>query len=140
MRSIKRFPHKCPISKCHSSFASANELKKHLQIHNNDLRQCQYCAFRYVREDNYKIHLKVHGFRSSEPRYGLLGNMDHIQGCQRIDRHSKMNLSEIFGQKLVLCHMHKQLCARFLFLLGIFSHPRPYYIVQYKTEIRVILE
>ena len=66
MRSIKRFPHKCPISKCHSSFASANELKKHLQIHNNDLRQCQYCAFRYVREDNYKIHLKVLGFRCFE--------------------------------------------------------------------------
>ena len=64
MRSIKRFPHKCPISKCHSSFASANELKKHLQIHNNDLRQCQYCAFRYVREDNYKIHLKVQGFNN----------------------------------------------------------------------------
>ena len=61
MRSIKRFPNKCPISKCNSSFLSLTELERHLCIHNNNLQQCQFCAFRYVQEYNYKVHLKVRG-------------------------------------------------------------------------------
>ena len=62
MRSIKRFANKCPISKCHSTFGSLHELEKHLRIHNNDLHQCQFCAFRFIHETNYKIHLKVRDF------------------------------------------------------------------------------
>ena len=51
---------KCPLPNCRSSFRTESELKRHLLIHNNDLKQCQYCPFKYNCSAAYKIHLNRH--------------------------------------------------------------------------------
>ena len=47
MRSDRRFPNKCPIPNCQSSFEYEKDLKRHIAIHNNDFNVCQYCPYRY---------------------------------------------------------------------------------------------
>ena len=52
--------HKCPIPNCQSSFGTEYHLNWHLRVHYNDLEQCQYCPFKYIRPDNYQHHLNRH--------------------------------------------------------------------------------
>ena len=51
---------KCPKRSCEQSFANDWKLKIHLRVHDNDLNTCQYCPYRYVRQDHYSTHLKQH--------------------------------------------------------------------------------
>ena len=60
MCSDRRFPNKCPIPNCQSSFEYEKDLKRHIAIHNNDFDVCQYCPYRYNYTGNYIRHLKKH--------------------------------------------------------------------------------
>ena len=59
-RHDKVFWFKCPKPGCKSSFRFQSDLDEHLRIHNNDVRVCMYCPYRYVKYADYQIHLKVH--------------------------------------------------------------------------------
>ena len=65
MCSDRRFPNKCPIPNCQSSFEYEKDLKRHIGIHNNDFDVCQYCPYRYNYAGNYIRHLRKH-FRIKE--------------------------------------------------------------------------
>ena len=58
MCSDRRFPNKCPIPNCNSSFEYEKDLKRHIGIHNNDFDVCQYCPYRYNYTGNYIRHLR----------------------------------------------------------------------------------
>merc|ERR1712168_1556909 len=57
MESNSRHLYKCPIVNCQSSFKTMGDLETHLRLHKNDLDQCQYCPYRYNRQQQYRIHL-----------------------------------------------------------------------------------
>ena len=59
-RYDKEFWYKCPKPGCKSSFNREGGLDLHLRIHNNDVRVCMYCPYRYVKNTAYQEHLKVH--------------------------------------------------------------------------------
>ena len=59
-RFDKEFWYKCPKPGCKSSFDREGKLDIHLRIHNNDVRACMYCPYRYVHYDDYQVHLKAH--------------------------------------------------------------------------------
>ena len=51
---------KCPKPNCEQTFVNDWKLNVHLRVHNNELDRCQYCPYRYVRQDHYQTHLKQH--------------------------------------------------------------------------------
>ena len=59
-RFDKEFWYKCPKPGCKSSFDREGGLDLHLRIHNNDVRVCIYCPYRYVHYVNYQEHLRAH--------------------------------------------------------------------------------
>jgi hypothetical protein len=52
--------HTCPFSTCKVSFAFPNQLRRHLDVHENRVMSCPYCPYRCT--INYKLHehLMVH--------------------------------------------------------------------------------
>ena len=56
----KEYWYKCPKPGCKSSFNSPSSLDEHKRIHENNLRSCSFCPFRYVKPFNYTHHLKLH--------------------------------------------------------------------------------
>ena len=59
-RSENNFWYKCSKPTCRSSFKDQVLLDDHMRIHNNELNNCQYCPYRYVRAQNYGDHLVKH--------------------------------------------------------------------------------
>ena len=59
-RFDREFWYKCPKPGCKSSFEREGKLQDHLRIHNNDLRPCMYCPYRYNVDAHYQRHLKTH--------------------------------------------------------------------------------
>merc|ERR1712137_704414 len=59
-RVEKVFWFKCPKRGCQSSFQFQSLLDDHLRIHNNDVRVCMYCPYRYAKYDHYQTHLRTH--------------------------------------------------------------------------------
>ena len=55
-----QYLYKCSFSGCTSSFSRPSGLDEHLRIHKNDLADCAYCPYRYVKPFTYKTHLNVH--------------------------------------------------------------------------------
>ena len=60
MRSDKEFWFKCLKPNCRSTFPYQSLLDHHMRIHHNELDQCQYCPYRYVKQIDYKHHLNKH--------------------------------------------------------------------------------
>ena len=60
MRSDKEFWFKCLKPNCRSTFPYQSLLDNHMRIHHNELDQCQYCPYRYVKQNDYKDHLNKH--------------------------------------------------------------------------------
>ena len=56
----KTFWHKCTIPGCESSFNRQHGLDQHMRIHNNQLYECMYCPYRYVKSQQYEQHLNAH--------------------------------------------------------------------------------
>ena len=59
-RSENNFWYKCLKPNCQSSFKDSVTLEQHMRIHNNQLDECQYCPYRYVKSSAYKDHLNKH--------------------------------------------------------------------------------
>ena len=82
-RFEKQFWYKCPKPGCKSSFNRQGLLDEHLRIHNNDLGMCMYCPYRYLKYDQYQVHLKAH-FKIREfkcdqcdAKFSSLGYLNH---------------------------------------------------------------
>ena len=60
IRSENNFWYKCLNPNCHTTFTREHLLDIHMRIHNNQLDNCHYCPYRYVRAPNYKDHLNKH--------------------------------------------------------------------------------
>ena len=54
------FEYKCPYPDCESSFTRTGLLETHLNIHRNELKNCEFCQFRYSHKHDYKDHLSHH--------------------------------------------------------------------------------
>ena len=59
-RHDKEFWYKCPKPGCKSSFQHPTGVDNHLRIHQNDLKKCMYCPYRYVTYQYYQLHLNAH--------------------------------------------------------------------------------
>ena len=73
LRSDNNFWYKCPKPNCRSTFKVQSLLDQHMRIHNNELDQCQYCTYRYVKPSDYREHLNKH-FRINEYKCGDCGS------------------------------------------------------------------
>ena len=60
MLSENDFWYKCLKPNCKSTFKVQYDLDLHMRIHNNELAECQYCPYRYVRATDYRDHLNKH--------------------------------------------------------------------------------
>ena len=65
------FEYKCPYPDCESSFTRTGLLETHLNIHRNELKNCEFCQFRYSHKHDYKDHLSHH-FCGWKPLNGAL--------------------------------------------------------------------
>ena len=65
LRSENNFWYKCLKPNCRSTFKVQYDLEQHMRIHNNELDQCQYCPYRYVKPSDYRNHLCKH-FRTAQ--------------------------------------------------------------------------
>ena len=72
MRSDKEFWFKCLKPNCQSTFPYQCLLDSHMRIHHNELDQCQYCPYRYVKPADYKHHLNKH-FRITDHKCNECG-------------------------------------------------------------------
>ena len=60
MRTGNNFHYKCLKSNCQSTFQYQSLLNIHMRTHNNDVDNCQFCPYRYVRRKDYNDHLSRH--------------------------------------------------------------------------------
>ena len=54
------FSIKCDRKDCDRSFRSPTELKRHLQIHDNDVIKCTYCQWGASRYKDFLTHMNAH--------------------------------------------------------------------------------
>ena len=72
MRIENNFWYKCSKPNCKTTFPTPSLFDQHMRIHNNELDQCQYCPYRYVKQIDYKDHLNKH-FRVKDNKCGHCG-------------------------------------------------------------------
>ena len=60
MQSENNFWYKCLKPNCQTTFKQLLLLDFHMRIHNNELDNCQYCPYRYVKTPDYRDHLNKH--------------------------------------------------------------------------------
>ena len=60
MRSESNFWLKCLKPNCKATFRQQNHFDRHMRVHNNDVRICQYCPYNYTSTQNYVDHLNNH--------------------------------------------------------------------------------
>ena len=60
MQSENNFWYKCLKPNCQTTFKQPLLLDFHMRIHNNELDNCQYCPYRYVKTPDYRDHLNKH--------------------------------------------------------------------------------
>ena len=58
--SEHNFWYKCLKPNCQTTFEKPLGLELHMRIHNNELDNCQYCSYRYVKQADYRDHLNRH--------------------------------------------------------------------------------
>ena len=72
MRIENNFWYKCSKPNCKTTFPKPSLFDQHMRIHHNELDQCQYCPYRYVKQIDYKDHLNKH-FRVKDNKCGHCG-------------------------------------------------------------------
>ena len=50
----------CPKKNCGKKFRFMNDLKRHLQIHDNDVIRCFYCQWAGTQYNEYSVHMNTH--------------------------------------------------------------------------------
>ena len=59
-RSENNFWYKCLKPNCQTTFQTSLKLKIHMRIHNNELNNCHFCPYRYIKPGDYTNHLNYH--------------------------------------------------------------------------------